>query len=132
MSDNDPICLSVGKHSFARVRVAGTFLTRFVGLLKRSRLDVDEGLLFVPGGSIHTMWMRFAIDVIFLDERWVILRVAARVRPWRYLRAPPGTRFVLELAAGAARVAALDYGMTLQRCRRQPTVARSPVAHRSR
>jgi uncharacterized protein len=124
-SDTDGMCLSVGNDPFAQVRVASTFLARFVGLLNRSSLDGDEGLLFVPGGSIHTLWMRFPIDVIFLDEQWTILRVATSVRPWRFLRAPRGTRFVLELAAGAARVAALDNGVMLQRCRLQPTRTRA-------
>jgi uncharacterized membrane protein (UPF0127 family) len=126
MRHRPTLCLtSVDGGSFIQVRVARTFVSRFVGLLNRSDLGGDEGLLLVPGGSIHTLWMQFAIDVIFLDESWKILRVAAEVPPWRWVHAPRRTRFVLELAAGRARAAAFKPGATLQSCRQQPTVSRT-------
>jgi uncharacterized membrane protein (UPF0127 family) len=106
------------------VRVASTFLARFVGLMNRSSLAAEEGLLFVPGGSIHTLWMRFAIDVIFLDEQWKVLRIVAQVPPWRVVRSPRRTRYVLELAAGSAGRIVLKPGASLQWCRQQPTLAR--------
>lgn len=106
-----------------RIRVADTFPTRLVGLLARASLDPQEGLLFDPGGSIHTMWMRFPIDVVFLDERYRILRIASRVPPWRFVLAPRQTRFVLELAAGVACAADLERGTMLARCRQELTVA---------
>jgi uncharacterized protein len=64
-----------------------------------------EGMLFVPGGSIHTALMRFPIDVAFVAADGTVLRVAGRVRPWRFRRAPRRTRFVLEVASGEAGTA---------------------------
>ena len=79
-------------------------LTRMRGLLGRRGLAQGEGLLLQPAGSIHTFFMRFAIDVVFLDGERRVMRVASNVRPWR-TAAVRKARAVLELAAGeAARV----------------------------
>jgi uncharacterized protein len=86
----------------ANTRVASTFCTRLVGLLARRSLAHEEGLLVLPGGSIHTLGMRFAIDVVFVDAQLVVLKVAAAVPPCRHVSAPRGTWGVLELRAGRA------------------------------
>jgi uncharacterized protein len=96
-----------------RVAVAATFLERFVGLLAHRRLDDDAGLLFRPGGSVHTIGLRFAIDVVFLDAQMRIRRITAGVQPWRIVFSPPQTCCVLELAAGRAAAIKLDVGMLL-------------------
>lgn len=101
----------------SRVRIAATFTSRCVGLLNQHSLSKDEGLLLKPGGSIHTLWMRVAIDVLFLDERLRIVRIVQRVRPWRFVLAPPQTRRVLELACGRAAAVGLREGMRLFECR---------------
>lgn len=85
-----------------RVVVARSFRERCIGLLSRTGLHAHEGLLLVPGGSIHTFGMRFAIDVVFLSERLQVLDVAASVPPWRCVIAPRQTRFVLEQHARIA------------------------------
>ena len=81
--------------------VAESFGARLRGLLGRRSLPVGEGLLIRRESSVHTFFMRFAIDVVFLvsDER--VLRVDANVGPWR-LKACRGAYSVLELAAGAS------------------------------
>jgi hypothetical protein len=96
-----------------RCRVADGFASRFLGLMGRRSLPEGEGMLFVPGGSIHTFFMRFALDAAFLAADGTALRVAAAVRPWRLARAPRGTRFVLELAAGQAAPHGLEDGARL-------------------
>jgi uncharacterized membrane protein (UPF0127 family) len=84
--------------------VARDPLTRMRGLLGRRGLAEGEGILLQPAGSIHTFFMRFAIDVVFLDAVRRVLRVVPDVRPWR-TAAVRKARAVLELAAGeAARV----------------------------
>lgn len=85
-----------------RVLIAHTFLQRFIGLLNRRSIEADEGLLIVPGGSVHTAWMRFSIDIVFLNAAGEVLRVASQVPPWRCVFAPRHTRAVLELRAGVA------------------------------
>lgn len=90
-ADETPLC--------ERCVVAETALTRLKGLLGRSRLATDEGLLIRPTGAIHTCFMRFPIDVVFLDRELAVVGVVANLRPWRFA-ARSGSRAVLELAAG--------------------------------
>jgi uncharacterized protein len=92
---------SDGSVACARCVVADSFLTRLRGLLGRRELPPDEGLLINPCSSVHTWFMRFPIDVVFLDRDLRVVRVAADVRPFR-LRWGRGARQVLELAAGEA------------------------------
>jgi uncharacterized membrane protein (UPF0127 family) len=94
-------------------RVADGFRSRFLGLMGRPGLPAGEGMLFVMSGSIHTFFMRFTLDVGFLDAEGTALRVVG-VRPWRLARAPRGTRFVLELAAGQAAACGLEQGARLE------------------
>jgi uncharacterized membrane protein (UPF0127 family) len=92
-----------------RCVVAESFLTRLRGLLGRSVLPRGEGLLIVPCGSVHTWFMRFPIDVVFLDRDLRVVGVAADVRPWR-LRWRKGGKRVLELAAGQAAARGIGVG----------------------
>jgi uncharacterized membrane protein (UPF0127 family) len=84
-----------------RCTVAATPLRRMRGLLGRSGLARDEGVLLRPASSIHTLFMRFPIDVVFLDRELVVRKVASDVKPWRLVFARRA-RSVLELAAGEA------------------------------
>ena len=86
-----------------RCDVANSFLTRGFGLIPRSRLAEGEGLLITKTGSITMLFMRFAIDAVFLDRSLRVLRVVPDLRPWvPAVGAPPGTDSVLELPAGTA------------------------------
>lgn len=82
------------------VKVADTFLSRLIGLLSRSGIGVGEGLLITPCASIHTFFMRFTIDVIFLDNTNKVLGFSSSVKPNRVRFAPRGTHSVLEVAEG--------------------------------
>jgi len=84
----------------AAVEMADTRKTRRRGLLGRDRLDAGSALVISPCFSIHTAFMRFSIDVVFLDKNGVVLRVVHRLGPWRVAIAP-GARLVVELPAGA-------------------------------
>jgi uncharacterized protein len=74
-------------------------LPRMRGLLGRSGLPAGEGLLLRPAPSIHTAFMRFPIDALFLDRELRVLHVVERLRPWR-MASKRGARAVLELSAG--------------------------------
>lgn len=84
--------------------VAATPLTRLRGLLGRDGLAESHGLLIRPTWSVHTAFMRFPIDVVFLDRDLRVLKVVADLAPWR-TASQRGARSVLELPAGeCARV----------------------------
>lgn len=84
-----------------RCVVADTPLARMRGLLGKSQLPAEEGVLLRPAGSVHTFFMRFAIDAVFLDRELRVLGVAERLRPWR-AAGRRGAKAVLELAADEA------------------------------
>ena len=83
------------------------------GLLGRRALELDEGLLLRPAGSVHTAFMRFPIDVVFMDDEGRVLRVADRIKPWR-TASVKGAKAVIELPAGAAALAGITPGQRLR------------------
>lgn len=84
----------------SRIGLADTFLSRLVGLLGKSCLDDGAGLLIRPSSGVHTMWMRFAIDVVALDKEMRVLKTWQRLPPWRLTPVNFKTHSVLELAPG--------------------------------
>ena len=96
-----------------RCAVADHPVARMRGLLGRSDLPQGEGILLRPAGSIHTFFMRFPIDVVFLNEDNVVAKVVHRLAPWR-AAGVKGARSVLELAAGEADARGIRAGSTLK------------------
>lgn len=82
-----------------RVVVADRAHRRMRGLLGRKYLRQGEGMVLRPGWSIHTAFMRFPIDAVFLDGEGRVLKIAADLRPWRAAGCR-GARAVLELSSG--------------------------------
>lgn len=82
-----------------RLLVATRPLQRMRGLLGRSSMPSGEGILLRPAGSVHTLFMRFPIDVVFLDADLRVVGIARDVPPWRVV-GRVGARAVLELTAG--------------------------------
>jgi uncharacterized membrane protein (UPF0127 family) len=70
-----------------QVALANTFFTRLRGLIARSRLAPTEALWLRPCNGVHTWWMHYAIDVIFLDRELRIVKLVENMRPFR-LTAP--------------------------------------------
>lgn len=66
-----------------RCELADGLFSRGRGLLGRRELRRGQGMLIRPTWSVHTAFMRFAIDVVFLDSDLTVLKVAQRLRPWR-------------------------------------------------
>jgi uncharacterized membrane protein (UPF0127 family) len=87
--------------------------SRMRGLLGRNHLPRSEGMLLRPAGSVHTFFMRFALDVVFLDWDLRVLRIVEHVRPGRAVW-HRGAKTVLELRAGEARRAGIARGDRLQ------------------
>ena len=93
--------------------VADTPLTRLRGLLGRRSLPSGEGMLLRPAGSIHTLFMRFPIDAVFLARDGTVLKVVPRLRPWR-MAGCRGARQTLELAGGEAEGRGIAPGQRLE------------------
>lgn len=84
-----------------RIQVAETSLSRIVGLLGKGRLEPGAGLLIFPSQAIHTVAMRFAIDVLFLDRNWRVIHLRPTMVPFRVTGIYWKARSVLELPSGS-------------------------------
>lgn len=91
------------------VRVADTTTRRLRGLLGRRSLPSGQGMLLRPAFSIHTWFMRFPIDVVFLDPEQVVIKIDASVRPFK-TSSCRGAREVVELTAGECERRGLGLG----------------------
>ena len=79
------------------------------GLLGKRGLAADEGLLIRPCSSVHTYFMRFSLDIVFIDRERRVVKVVRSLRPFRFSGAR-GSHVVLEMAAGALAEADLAKG----------------------
>jgi uncharacterized membrane protein (UPF0127 family) len=95
------LILEDGSTVCERCVVANKMFPRMRGLLGRRSLPAGEGLLIRPAPSVHTFFMRFPIDVLFLSRSGQVLKVCADVGPWR-ARSCRGAYAVVELPAGEA------------------------------
>jgi uncharacterized membrane protein (UPF0127 family) len=91
-------------------RLANRYWSRLVGLLSRSHLSAGEGLVLAPGNAIHTLFMRMAIDVIFVDKDGEVVKTAVNVRPFRVVLCPLRTRYTVELPVGVIEQTATAVG----------------------
>ena len=94
------------------VEVADTRAARRRGLLGRAGLDQGAALMLIPCLAVHTAFMRFPIDVIFLDGDGCVVRTVSRLAPWR-MAVCPRARAVVELPAGRLESCAINVGEAL-------------------
>jgi uncharacterized protein len=109
----EPLLRADGSVVCSACTVADRPHTRMRGLLGRDGLRSGEGLLIRPANSIHTFFMRFAIDVVFIDRAGVVLKVVSALRPWRF-SGRRGARCALELRAGEAQARGIRVGDELR------------------
>jgi len=92
-----------------RADIANTSATRRAGLLKRASLAPGEGLWIVPTEGVHTVGMKFAIDIVFLNRSRTVVKTCSRVPKWRIalslkahsvIELPPGTISSTQTAVG--------------------------------
>ena len=91
-------------------RVAGSYFPRLRGLMGAAPLAAGEGLLIVPCNSIHTQFMRFPIDVLYVSRDLEVVHVDAAMLPWRFGRIHRTAHFVVELPAGTAAATHTEVG----------------------
>lgn len=83
------------------VELADTFIKRAVGLLGHKNLDKENCMWFDECKSIHTIGMRFSLDVIFVDKNMVVKKVLLNVKPGRLTFPVWSARSAFEFSAGA-------------------------------
>ena len=98
------------KQLASEVRVARSLWARFWGLMGRRALPEGQGLLLAPCSSVHTFFMRFPIDVIFLDRDSRVVKIIPAMKPWRMALGGREARSALELEADAAEANSLEPG----------------------
>ncbi|MBW9275224.1 MAG: DUF192 domain-containing protein [Candidatus Thiodiazotropha sp. (ex. Lucinisca nassula)] len=79
--------------------VADSYLTRLRGLLGKKRLDDSDGLLLERCASVHTFWMRYPLDLVFMDKKGKVVKCQEGVKPFRTASAR-GAYYTLELNQG--------------------------------
>jgi hypothetical protein len=89
-----------GTELAADAGLATTFWTRMVGLLGRRALRSGEGLIIEPCKSVHTAFMRFPIDVVFVDRFWRVTKVVPDLKPFRLSGSFRRSHAVIELRSG--------------------------------
>lgn len=98
---------------FLEVKIADSFITRFAGLMLRKKLLPATALLLAPCNSVHMCFMRFAIDVVYLDKEYRILKIVKNLKPWIGLSMCSKACAVLEMTAGEAERCGCEVGKKL-------------------
>jgi len=93
--------------------IADTPAKRRTGLLKHDRLEPGQGLWIVPCESVHSFFMKFAIDLVYLDKRHRVRKVRHRMVPWR-MSACLTAHSILELPAGTVAATGTARGDQLE------------------
>lgn len=96
-----------------RLKAALTSTARRRGLLGCDGLEPGEGLWIAPCESVHTFFMRFSIDLVYLDRKGCVRKLRCAVGPWR-LSACLTAYSVLELPAGTIRATGTERGDRLE------------------
>jgi hypothetical protein len=87
---------------FEKLFVANTLWARGVGLLGRRSMPSDEAILIIRCNSIHTFFMKFPIDCVFLDKNMKVKSIRTNIGPGRIVFPVWGASSVIELAAGVS------------------------------
>lgn len=96
--------------TLALATVADRPWSRMVGLLGRRRFDTGDGLVLTPCDTIHTWFMQFPIDVLFVDDQGFVVRAVESLEPFRFASGRPRAKTTIELPVGTLRRIAVEAG----------------------
>src|SRR5690625_8035689 len=82
------------------VKLANNPFTRMKGLMGVKRLESQEALFIYPCQQIHTFFMRFPIDCLFIDRHYVVIKALRNIQPWKISEKVPKAWGVIELPKG--------------------------------
>ena len=97
-----------------RIEVANSFKKRLRGLIGRSALKQGEAMVLLPCKSVHTCFMKFPIDVVFVNKEDVVIRVIESLKPFMFSPIIPHSHIVFELPAGRLAATGTMEGHRLQ------------------
>lgn len=95
-------CVASGTIVVSELIHANHFLTRLRGLWFRPPIQLGQGILISPCQQVHTHFMGYPIDVVFLDDRLHVCHIIPSLSPWKISAHIKQAKHVLELPAGAA------------------------------
>jgi uncharacterized membrane protein (UPF0127 family) len=95
---------------FQEVDLANTFIKRFKGWMGKSNVSDGEGLLLLPCKSVHTCFMRFNIDVLFIDSAGKVVHMIEQMKPWRFSPVVKKAAAVLEITGGSIATQGIKLG----------------------
>ena len=98
---------------FLKIIIAGSFFTRLNGLMFCKTLPPATGLLLEPCNSVHMCFMSFAIDVIYLDKEYNIIKIVKNLKPWIGVSLCSKAWATLEMTAGEAEHCGFEVGRKL-------------------
>ena len=93
---------------------AATPFKRMIGLLDRKGLHSDEALVITPCRGIHMLFMKFPIDVIFIDRAGAVVGLCPHIRPFRFSPFFPQARSAIEILAGTIAASRTQRGDSIQ------------------
>lgn len=108
--------LTLRQRLASHVVLADRWWRRLRGLMGRRHWPADHAMVITPCTSIHTWFVRFPIDVIYLDAQGSVLRVVEDLRPWRMSFGPRRTACVVELCGGTLATCPVHPGDVLRVC----------------
>ena len=93
---------------------ADRFGSRLIGLLNKKSITSQEALILVPCDMVHTIVMRFPIDIIFVNREGLVLKIIENLKPTRIAARVPGAWAVIEAKSGMAEVLGIKPGLALK------------------
>jgi uncharacterized membrane protein (UPF0127 family) len=96
-----------------RAKLASSYVDRFFGLMMRKGVEEGGGLLLTKSSSVHSFFMRFRFDAIYLDREGRVVKVVPSMRQWWVSFGGRGAKDTLELPAGVAASTGTQPGDTL-------------------
>lgn len=103
-----------GKIVIEKCGIATGFFSRFLGLMCKKRLSKKEAIYFPNCNSVHTFFMRFPIDVVFVDDKLRIQKIKESVKPWRLILPHKNIYGVIEIKAMTAKEVGIEIGKEIK------------------
>ncbi len=90
--------------------VANNFKSRFIGLMGRNQLPTGEGLLLTKCNSIHMCFMKFALDIVFIDSSKKVVHLIKGIPPWKVSGIVKSAKNTIELPVGTIELSKTEIG----------------------